>query len=140
MNNTTYTVKFMAQLLFMVFRLVLHKKTSFFLSKASLIGYKAGKQPGVTNTKFKKYTLSEGTYSVDDFNAKFKISILQQRQGWESPQIKDLNLVIPKDYLFMTDNSIFYALGMQDKYLEKTTLVKSTLPSPPPTPATPRFL
>ena len=28
----------------------------------------------------------------------------------------------------MADNTIFYALGIQDKYLEKTTLIRSTLP------------
>ena len=28
----------------------------------------------------------------------------------------------------MVDNAIFYALGIQDKYLEKTTLIRSTLP------------
>ena len=42
----------------------------------------------------------------------------------------------------MADNAIFYALGMQDKYIEKTTLIRSNLPpdfyktsldtSPPP--------
>ena len=120
----------------------LAQKDIILLSKASLIVYKAGKQTGVTNTEFIKFTLSEGTYSIDDFNAKIKISILQQRQGWESSQIKDLNLVIPKDYLFMADNAIFYAISIQDIYLEKTTLVRSTLPpgsykthldtSPPP--------
>ena len=56
--------------------------------------------------------------------------------------MKDLNLVIPKYYLFMADNAIFYALGMQEKYLGKTTLIRSALPpgsyktsldtSPPP--------
>ena len=56
------------------------------------------------------------------------MAILQQRQDWESPQIKDLKLVIPKDYLFMADNTIFYALGIQDNYLEKTMLIRSTLP------------
>ena len=50
--------------------------------------------------------------------------------------------MIPKDYTFMTDNTIFIALGIQDKSLEKTTLIRSTLPpgsyktsldtSPPP--------
>ena len=87
----------------------LAQKDIILLSKASLIVYKAGKQTGVTNTEFIKFTLSEGTYSIDDFNAKIKISILQQRQGWESPQINDLNLLIPKDYLFMADNAIFYS-------------------------------
>ena len=55
------------------------------------------------------------------------MSILQQRQGWEAPPIKDLRLVIPKEYLFMADNTIFYALGIQDDYLEKTTLIRRTL-------------
>ena len=68
--------------------------------------------------------------------------ILQQRQGWEAPQIKDLRLVVPKEYLFMADNTTFYALGIKVNYLEKTTLIRSTLPrgsykafldtSPPP--------
>ena len=106
----------------------LAQKDIILLSKASLIVYKAGKQTGVTNTEFIKFTLSEGTYSIDDFNVKIKIPILQQRQGWKSPHIKDLNLVIPKDYLFMADNSIFYALGIQDKYLKKTMLIRSALP------------
>ena len=70
------------------------------------------------------------------------MAILQQQQDWETPQINDLRLVIPKDYTFMADNTIFIALGIQDKYLEKTTLIRSTLPpgsyktsldiSPPP--------
>ena len=52
------------------------------------------------------------------------------------------SFVIPKDYRFMTSNTVFIALGIQDKYLEKTTLIRSTLPpgsnktsldtSPPP--------
>ena len=70
------------------------------------------------------------------------MAILQQRQDWEPLQIIDLRLVIPKDYAFMADNTIFIALGIQDKYLEKTILIRSTLPpgsyktsldtSPPP--------
>ena len=54
------------------------------------------KQTSVRNTELIKFTLSEGTYSIDDFNAKVKMSIPQQRQGWESLHIKDLNLLIPK--------------------------------------------
>ena len=59
------------------------------------------------NTDFISFTLSEGTYSIDDFNANIKVAILQQRQDWEPPQIKDLKLVTPKDHLFMADNTIF---------------------------------
>ena len=31
------------------------------------------------------------------------------------------------DYTFMADNTIFIALGIQDNYFEKTTLIRSTL-------------
>ena len=51
----------------------------------------------------------------------------QHRQDWEPPQVKDLRLVIPKDYLFMSDNTISYALGIPDSYLEKTTLRASLI-------------
>ena len=66
------------------------KKDIILLSKALSIVYKAGKQSRVTNTEFIKFTLSEGIYSIDNFNAKIKILMLQQRQGWEPPQIKYL--------------------------------------------------
>ena len=35
---------------------------------------------------------------------------------------------MPDDYILMADNTIFIALGIQDKYLEKVTLIRSTLP------------
>ena len=120
----------------------LAQKDIILLSKVSIIVYKAGKRTGVENTKFISFSLSAGTCSIDDFNAKIKVAVLQQRHDWEPPQIKDLRLVIPKDYTFMADNIIFIVLGMQDKYLEKTTLIRSVLPpgsyktsldtSPPP--------
>ena len=65
---------------------------------------------------------------MDGFNAKVKIAILQQRQDWEPSQTKNLRLVIPEDYTFMASNTIFTALVIQDKYFEKTTLIRSTLP------------
>ena len=89
------------------------------------------------------FNLLVGTYSIDDFNARIKIAILQQRQDWEPPQIKDLKLVTPGDYLLMADNPFFFfALDIQSNYLEKVTLIRSRLPpgsyktsldtSPPP--------
>ena len=30
-----------------------------------------------------KFTLSAGTYSIEDFNAKVKVALFQQRQDWE---------------------------------------------------------
>ena len=107
----------------------LAQKDIILLSKVSIIVYKAGKRTGVENTKFISFNLLAGTYSIDDFNAKIKVAILQQVQGWGSPQIKDLKLVIPEDYTFMVSNNVFIALGIQDKYLEKTTLIRSRLPS-----------
>ena len=35
--------------------------------------------------------------------------------------------MIWEDYTFMASNTIFIGLGIQDKYLEKTTLIRSTL-------------
>ena len=95
------------------------QKDIILLSKASLIVYKAGKLTGVTNTKFVKFILSGGTYSIDDFNAKIKIAILQQRQDWEQPQVKDLRLFIPKEYLFMADNTIFMRLAYKKTILKR---------------------
>ena len=55
----------------------LAQKDIILLSDTSLIVYKAGKKAGVTNTEFIKFTLSKGSYSIDDFNAKIRIEILQ---------------------------------------------------------------
>ena len=106
----------------------LAQKDIILLSKVSIIVYKTGKRTGVENTKFISFNLLAGTYSIDDFNITIKVAILQQKQDWEPPQIKDVRLVIPKDYTFMADKTIFIAPGIQDKYLEKTTLIRSTLP------------
>ena len=120
----------------------LAQKDIILLSSISVIFYKAGARTGVENNRFIKFSLSAGTYSIDDFNAKIKVAVLQERQDWVPPQIKDLRLVIPEHYTFMASNIFFIALGIPDKHLEKTTLIKSTLPpgsyktsldtSPPP--------
>ena len=75
---------------------------------------------------FIKFNLSAGTYSIDNFNAKVKVAVLQERHDWEPPRVNDL--VIPEHYRFMASNTFFIALGILDKYLEKNTLNKSTLP------------
>ena len=112
------------------------------LSNISKIVYKAGKRTGVENNKFVHFNLTAGTYSIDDFNAKIRVAILQKRQDWYTPQIKDLKLVMPEHCTFMASNTILIALGIPNSYLEKTTLIRSTLPpgsyktslhtSPPP--------
>ena len=106
----------------------LAQKDIILLSKVSISVYKAGKRTSVENKKIIHFNLSSGTYSIDDFNAKIKVAILQERQDWEPPQIKDLKLVIPEDYTFMASNAIFITLGIPDNYLEKTTLIRSTFP------------
>ena len=55
------------------------------------------------------------------------MAILQQRQDWETPEIKELKLFIKEDYTCMADNTIFIALGIPNNYVEKTTLIKSKL-------------
>ena len=56
------------------------------------------------------------------------MAILQQRKDWEPPQIEDVRLVKPEDYTFIASNNIFIALGIQDNYFEKPTLIRSGLP------------
>ena len=111
-----------------IFQIEVTQEYIILLSKVFIVIYRAGKCTDVENTKFIHLNLSARTYSIDDFNAKVKIAMLQQRQGWEPPQIKDVRLVIPEDYTFMAFNAIFIALDMQDKYLENTMLIKSNLP------------
>ena len=60
----------------------LAQKDIILLSSVSVIVYKASRRTGVENTKFISFNLSAGTHSIDDFNAKIKVVILQQRQDW----------------------------------------------------------
>ena len=106
----------------------LAQKDIILLSNVSIIVYKAGKRTGEESNKFINFNLSAGTYSFDDFSAKTKVAIIQQRQDWEPPQIKDLKLVIPEDYTFIASNNVFITLVIPDNYLENTTLIRSTLP------------
>ena len=106
----------------------LAQKDIILLSSIFVIFYKAGPPTSAENNRLIKFSLSVGTYSIDNFNAKIKVAILQQRQGWVPPQIKDLRHVILEHYTFIASNIFFIALGIPDKHLEKTTLIKSTLP------------
>ena len=97
------------------------------LSSISVIFYGAGRRTGVEKKKFIKFSISTGTYSIDEFNAKVKVAVLQERQDWIPPQIKDLKLFIPEHYSFRASNILFIVLGILDKHLKKTTQIKSTL-------------
>ena len=58
----------------------LAQKDIILLSKVYILVYKAGKRTRIENIKFVSLNLSAGTYSIDDFNAKIKVAILQQMQ------------------------------------------------------------
>ena len=124
------------------FQIELAQKDTILLSSVSIIFYKADARTSAENNRLIKFSLSAGTYSIDNFNTKIKEAVLQQRQDWVLPQIKDLKLVIPEHYTFFSSNIFFIPLSIPDKHLEKTTQIKSTLPpgsyktsldtSPPP--------
>ena len=56
------------------------QKDIILLSSVSVIFYKAGALTGVENNRFIKFSVSAGTYSIDDFNAKIKAAVLQETQ------------------------------------------------------------
>ena len=76
----------------------LAQKDIILLSSVSVIFYKAGGCTSLENNKFIKLSLSAGIYSIDDFNVKIKAAVLQERQDWIPPQIKNLKLVISEHY------------------------------------------
>ena len=109
-------------------RIRLAQEDIILLSSISAIFYKTGARTGAEINRFIEFSISASTYSIDDFNAKVNAAILKERQDWVPPQIKYLRLFIPEHYTFMASNIFFTALGIPDKHLEKTTLIKSTLP------------
>ena len=103
----------------------LARKYIILLSDRAVVLYRAGSQMGAEYRHI-KFTLSAGTYSIDCFNTKVKVEVLQQRQDWEAPQIKDLNMLIPEYYTFMASNSFLIVLSIIGSYLEKATHGNST--------------
>ena len=101
----------------------LAQKDILLLSSVSVIFYGACRWTVVENKKFVKFSITAGTYSIDNFNAKIKVVALQERQDCIPPQIKDLKFVTPEHYIFMASNIIFIAPGILDKHLEKTTQI-----------------
>ena len=59
--------------------------------------------------------------------AKIKVTVLQQTQDMEVPQIKDLKLVIPEHGAFMASYDFFIALGIPSNCLENATCNKFLL-------------
>ena len=54
-------------------QIMLAQKDIILLSSISIIFYKTGARTGVENNRFTKFSISTGTYSIDDFNAKIKV-------------------------------------------------------------------
>ena len=69
----------------------------------------------LSNLASRRVLIFDIHFLVDDFNAKIKVAVLQERQGWVPPQIKDLKLVIPEHYTFMGSNIFFIVLGIPDQ-------------------------
>ena len=97
----------------------LPQKDIILLSEISIVIYKTGKRTSVENDKFIHFNLSAGTYSIDYFNGKIKVTILQQRRDWEPPQIKDLKLVVPGDYTFIARNQFLSRLEYPTTVLKR---------------------
>ena len=54
------------------------------LSNIAALFYEVRSGTGVEDYKFVKFTLSAGTYSIGDFNAKVKTAVLHERLGTAS--------------------------------------------------------
>ena len=57
------------------------QKDIILLSSVYVIFYKAGARTSTESNRVIKFSLSAGTYSIDDFNAKIKAGVLQERLG-----------------------------------------------------------
>ena len=42
-----------------------------------------------------QFTLSSATYLIEDFNANIKAAVIQQKQNWNAPHIKNLKFFVP---------------------------------------------
>ena len=71
----------------------------------------------VTNDSQLKIIIPAGTYSINQFNKKIKVS----KPMWVSPQIKDdYKLVIPEHHTFVASALLFKTLGIKANFLPKT--------------------
>ena len=95
----------------------LAEKDTILLSKPPIIIYKAGTTTSVENRNSIHSSIPAGTYLIDDSNTKIKEFVSQQMQDREPPQIKDLKLMIPKDYTFLADNTIFIVLARHTRQI-----------------------
>ena len=106
-------------------QIVLSKKDKRLLEDNKLFKYSYSKASlsGIYNLDdYIQFTLSSGAYSIDDFNKKIKAGVLQQKQNWSPPQIKNLRLLVTENYAFTVDNNFFIALGMPERILKSINI------------------
>ena len=60
-----------------------------------------------------QFTLSSGTYQIDDFSKKIKAAVLEQKQSRSTPHIKNIK---------PADNNAFHVLGMPQKIIENISI------------------
>ena len=103
----------------------LFKKDKILLEDNKLFKYSYSKASSSGVFKLDDYiefTLSSGTYSIDEFNEKIKAAVSQQKQNWNAPHIKNLRLTVPENYAFIADNNFFTALGIPEKILKNINI------------------
>ena len=128
-NIASYKPKFMTQLLLTAARLNLHKKISYCYQVSlwysmGLVDAPVWKTKNLSNLVSPQELIQLMILTKNQGSG----PVLQERQDWIPPQIKDLKLVIPEYHTFMASNILFIALDILEKHLEKTTQIKSTLP------------
>ena len=96
----------------------LFKKDKILLEDNKLFKYSYSKASSSGVFKLDDYiefTLSSGTYSIDEFNKEIRAAVLQEKQNWNALHIKKLKLVVPENYAFIAGNNFFTAFGMPEK-------------------------
>ena len=103
----------------------LFKKDKILLEDNKLFRYSYSKASSSSVFKlddYNEFILSSGIYSIDKFNEKISAVVLQQKQNWNAPHVKNLKLVVPENYAFPADNNFFIALGMPEKILKNINI------------------
>ena len=120
----------------------LFKKDKILLEDNILMKYSKSSPSGTLGLDdYIQFTFSLATYSIDDSSAKIKAAFLRQKQNWNTPQIKNLKLVVPENYAFTADNNFFITLGVPEKILKRINIkyslvfsdsYKTSIQTPPP--------
>ena len=103
----------------------LFKKDRILLEDNKLFKYSNSKASSSGVFKLDDYiefNLSSRAYSIGDFSGKIRAALLQQKQNRNAPQIKNVRLVVPENFVFIADNIFFTALVMAEKILKNINI------------------